>query len=109
MHANLLLLAALQREATSCHCVNKHQTVAAGHPTMQTIAQPADTAGRVAMNVQNAARARDAMRCAFFVDGSGNTSFLSWFEYVHLVVQRQISGSLTGGRWRRNACCDIYV
>lgn len=61
MHANLLFLPALQNETTSCHCVNKHQTVANGHPTMQTIAQPANMAGRIVINVQNATRARNTM------------------------------------------------
>lgn len=61
MHANLLFLPALQNETTSCHRVNKHQTVANGHPTMQTIAQPANMAGRIVINVQNATRACDTM------------------------------------------------
>lgn len=63
MHANLLFLSVLQNETTSCHSVNKHQTVANGHLTMQKITRPANMAGSIVINLQNT-----IMACnAFFV------------------------------------------
>lgn len=55
----------LQSETTSCYCVNKHQTVANGHPTMRTIAQPANLTGCVVANVQNTIRSYKT--CTFLV------------------------------------------